>query len=91
MFVVTLTLTLCSVLNFLSPVTCHLRPVFCTCQIFNVNCFYVFKVPLEAMSIVESEDMDMEENAPPDPHAGLRKELDALVTDSQVQFIKLLY
>ena len=34
--------------------------------------------------MAESEDMDMEENAPPDPHAGLRKELDALVTDSQV-------
>lgn len=40
-------------------------------------------IPLEAMSGAESEDMDMEESAPPDPHAGLRKELESLVKDSQ--------
>ena len=42
------------------------------------------KIPLETMSTAESEDMDMEESAPLDPHAGLRKELEALVKDSQV-------
>lgn len=40
-------------------------------------------IPLETMSTPESEDMDMEESAPLDPHAGLRKELEALVKDSQ--------
>ena len=36
------------------------------------------------MSNAESEDMDMEESIPPDPHAGLRKQLEELVKDSQV-------
>lgn len=40
-------------------------------------------IPLEAMSNAESEDMDMEESIPPDPHAGLRKQLEELVKDSQ--------
>lgn len=47
-------------------------------------CVLHLKIPLETMSTVESEDMDMEESAPPDPHAGLRKELETLVKDSQV-------
>ena len=44
------------------------------------------------MSTVESEEMDMEESSPPpDPHAGLRKELDVLVKDSQVFLFDKMY
>ncbi|CAH3015821.1 unnamed protein product [Porites evermanni] len=40
-------------------------------------------IPLEKLSTIDSEDMDMEESAPPDPHAGLRQELELLAKESQ--------
>lgn len=42
------------------------------------------QIPLEKLSTIDSEDMDMEESAPPDPHAGLRQELESLAKESQV-------
>ena len=42
------------------------------------------QIPLEKLSTIDSEDMDMEESAPPDPRAGLRQELELLAKESQV-------
>lgn len=36
------------------------------------------------MTTLDSDDMEMEESVPPDPHAELRKQLEELVKDSQV-------
>ena len=47
------------------------------------NIFHL-QIPLEKLSTIDSEDMDMEESAPPDPHAGLRQELELLAKESQV-------
>ncbi|XP_020612808.1 signal transducer and activator of transcription 5B-like isoform X3 [Orbicella faveolata] len=40
-------------------------------------------IPLETLSTVEMEDMDTEENAPPDQYAVLKQQLEILVKESQ--------
>lgn len=42
-----------------------------------------FQIP-DGMTTLDSDDMEMEESVPPDPHAELRKQLEELVKDSQV-------
>lgn len=49
------------------------------------SAFLYAKIPLETLSTVEMEDMDTEENAPPDQYGVLHKELEILVKESQVQ------
>lgn len=40
-------------------------------------------IPLETLSTVEMEDMDTEDNSPPDQYAGLKQQLEILVKESQ--------
>lgn len=46
------------------------------------------QISLETLSTVEMEDMDTEDNTPPDPYAAMRKQLqDVLVKESQVIYL----
>ena len=47
--------------------------------------FFALKISLETLSTVEMEDMDTEENSPPDQYAVLKQQLEVLVKESQVQ------
>jgi len=47
--------------------------------------FLHLKISLETLSTVEMEDMDTEENSPPDQYAVLKQQLEMLVKESQVQ------
>ena len=55
----------------------------------NGKCYFSpvlhLKIPLETLSTVEMEDMDTEDNSPPDQYAGLKQQLEILVKESQVQ------
>lgn len=42
-----------------------------------------FQIP-DGMATLDSDEMELEESVPPDPHAELRKQLEELVKDSQV-------
>jgi len=48
--------------------------------------FLHHKIPLETLSTVDMEDMDTEENTPPDQYAVLKQQLEILVKESQVYF-----